>query len=334
MSNDRWQQAKQIFNQALAQPFDSQTAFLDDACAHDPDLLREVASLLAAYQKADQFIETPAVQDVFKIVESQKDEPVAGRRIAQYEVIRKLGEGGMGAVYLAGRADDQYQKQVAIKLMKFGFDNDFIVNRFRNERQILANLDHPNIARLIDGGTTEAGSPYLVMENVEGLPIDEFCSQQQLSTTERLQLFRTVCAAVQYAHMHLVIHRDLKSSNILVTEEGIPKLLDFGIAKLLGPEPAAQGNGQTATAIRLMTPEYASPEQVRGANVTTVTDIYSLGVVLYELLTGHRPHRLKAHNAEHNIEQALLIRFKSRPERVKRSVEPAKIYVVAIYGRR
>src|SRR5215813_10465163 len=301
MNPHRWQQAKQVFNEALAQAPAEQTAFISRACADDLDLQHEVESLLRAHNRADGFIETPVVDDVFRLVDIDQQEIPGGRRIGQYQVIRKLGDGGMGAVYLAARADDQFQKQVAIKVVRFGLDNQFVINRFLSERQILANLEHPNIARLIDGGTTEAGLPYLVMEYIEGLPIDEYCECLALATVERLNLFRTVCSAVQYAHLHLVIHRDIKPSNVIVTTEGVPKLLDFGIAKLLDHESLGQGDGKTTTLMRLMTPEYASPEQVRGDNVTTATDIYSLGAVLYELLTGQRPHRLKSRSTEEMV---------------------------------
>ena len=198
----------------------------------------------------------------------------------------------MGVVYLAVRADDHYQKRVAIKLVQHGLYTGAILHRFRTERQILASLDHPNIARLLDGGTTTDGRPYLVMEYVEGLPIDVYCDRHKLSISERLRLFRTVCAAVHYAHQNLVIHRDLKPSNILVSTDGVPKLLDFGIAKLLNPELSAPSLVFTESGLQLLTPEYASPEQVRGEPLTTASDVYALGVLLYELLTGHQPYRL------------------------------------------
>ncbi len=217
----------------------------------------------------------------------------AGRLIGPYKIIRKIGHGGMGSVFLAARADDQYRKQVAIKLVKRGMDTDFIVSRFLSERQILASLDHPNIASLFDGGATADGLPYFVMEDIEGLPINEYCDTHNLSTTERLKLFSIVCAAVHYAHRKHIIHRDIKPTNILVTADGMPKLLDFGIAKILDPDLSIQTTGRTATARRLMTPGYASPEQVRGESVTTASDIYSLGVLLYELLTGHRPYHVR-----------------------------------------
>ncbi|HEY7443533.1 MAG TPA: serine/threonine-protein kinase [Vicinamibacterales bacterium] len=218
---------------------------------------------------------------------------IAGRHIGPYQVVRELGHGGMGAVYLAVRADDQFKQQVAIKLIKRGMDTDFIVSRFRHERQILASFHHPNIAGLLDGGSTDDGLPYFVMEYIEGHPIHTYCETHRLAITERIKLFRQVCAAVHYAHQNLVIHRDLKPSNMLVTADGTPKLLDFGIAKILSPTLAATTIQDTATFLRLMTPEYASPEQARGEPITTASDVYTLGVVLYELLTGHRPYQFK-----------------------------------------
>jgi serine/threonine protein kinase/tetratricopeptide (TPR) repeat protein len=218
--------------------------------------------------------------------------PVVERRIGAYRILRELGHGGMGTVHLAARADDQYQKRVAIKVIR-GLDSAEVVRHFRRERQIVAGLDHPNIARLFDGGSTDDGLPYFVMEYVEGQPIDRFCDERRLSVEERLKLFQGVCAAVQYAHRNLVVHRDIKPHNILVTADGVPKLMDFGIAKLLNPEIA--GEAVTGTDVA-MTPEYASPEQARGGPITTAADVYSLGVVLYELLTGQRPYKLTTHN--------------------------------------
>src|SRR5262249_25625550 len=201
----------------------------------------------------------------------------------------------MGAVYEADRDDEQFRQQVAIKIIKRGMDTDFVRDRFLRERQILATLDHPHIARLFDGGATEDGRPYFVMEFVDGEPITDYCRRRELPLDEKLKLFRDVCSAVQHAHQKLVVHRDLKPSNILVTADGTPKLLDFGIAKLLAPD-TGEAVTRTETAIRLMTPDYASPEQVRGGAITTATDVYSLGVSLYELLTGRRPYQFETYS--------------------------------------
>lgn len=289
MEAQKWGRIKELFNSALEREPNQRTAFLREACRADDALRAEVESLLSSYNQPNSFIEKPPAESTL----DPSAETLTGRRIGSYQVIREIGSGGMAVVYLAVRADDQYRKRVAIKLVKKGLDLDEIPRRFRNERQTLAALDHPNIVRLLDGGSTEEGLPYLVMDYVEGMPITEYCDSRRLSITERLELFRLVCAAVHYAHQNLVIHRDLKPGNILVTAEGVPKLLDFGIAKLLNPEFSAQTLLVTQADRRLMTPEYASPEQVRGLPVTTATDVYSLGVLLYELLTGHRPYRLK-----------------------------------------
>jgi non-specific serine/threonine protein kinase/serine/threonine-protein kinase len=231
---------------------------------------------------SDAVTESISLEEQQNLVES---------RIGPYKLIREIGSGGMGSVYLAQR-DDEFNKRVAIKLVKRGMDTEFIVRRFRNERQILASLDHPNIARLLDGGSIEDGRPYFVMDYIEGQPITRYCDANRLSTAERLRLFCEVCSAVHYAHQNLVIHRDIKPQNILVTADGTPKLLDFGIAKLLNPDSAAYTVDITGASVRLMTPEYASPEQVRSDPITTSTDVYSLGVLLYELLTGRRPYRI------------------------------------------
>ena len=285
VSSDRWRRVEALFEQALEASAGDRPQLLE--AIGDAELRQEVESLLHSHGEAGAFLDEP--EHFFTGESFDGDTLAPGEIIDRYRIIREIGRGGMGAVFLAERADDEYRKQVALKLIKRGTDTDSVLRHFRNERQILAGFDHPNIARLFDGGTTESGLPYFVMEYVEGLPIDEYCNGKGLSVIERLKLFREVCAAVSYAHRHLVIHRDIKGSNILVTAEGVPKLLDFGIAKLLqeGDEPLA-----TMTALRRMTPQSASPEQIRGEPVTTASDVYSLGVVLYELLCGRPPYQL------------------------------------------
>ncbi|HZH35566.1 MAG TPA: protein kinase, partial [Pyrinomonadaceae bacterium] len=232
------------------------------------------------------------------------DDPMLGKRIGVFRLTRELGRGGMGAVYLAERADGEFRQKVAVKLIKRGMDTDFIIRRFRHERQILAALDHPNIARLMDGGTTDDGLPYFVMEFIEGEPLHRYCDARRLSIRQRLQLFKQICSAVAYAHEHQIVHRDIKPGNILVPPSGVPKLLDFGIAKILDPDLIHESINPTSTMMRLMTPEYASPEQVRGLPVTPSSDVYALGVLLYELVTGHRPYSFEG-RSPHEISRVI-----------------------------
>jgi serine/threonine protein kinase/Tfp pilus assembly protein PilF len=292
MSPEFWQRIQEVVESALELGPCEREAFLERACTGDDALRKEVDSLLAVDDEAGIFLEKTALEVSNFDLPVARADSVVGKRLGPYKAVRQIGRGGMGTVYLAIREDDQYSKEVAIKIIKLGMDTDFILQRFRSERQILANLNHPNIAQLLDGGTTEDGLPYLVMEYVEGKPITQFCDEQKLTTDERLKLFRSVCAAVHYAHQNRVIHRDIKPNNILVTAGGDPKLLDFGIAKLVVPEASTQSVDQTATLMRLMTPEYASPEQIKGEPVRAASDVHSLGVLLYELLTGHRPYHL------------------------------------------
>src|SRR5689334_22509961 len=308
MTPERWRQVENIFQTALDLPADRRATYLSEACAQDPTLQGEVVSLLARHESGEYSLEDLVPADIkarrFDPFADDHD-PLIGRRLGAYETVREIGRGGMGAVYEAIRVDREFKKRVAIKLVKRGMDTDFVLRRFRKERQILAALDHPNIARLLDGGTTDDGLPYFVMEFIEGQPLYLYCDERQLSINERLKLFRSICDALQYAHHKQVVHRDIKPSNVLVTCDGIPKLLDFGIAKLLNPDLAGDiTHDPTATAMRLITPEYASPEQVQGAPITPSTDVYSLGVLLYELLTGHRPYRL-FNRAPHEIARVI-----------------------------
>jgi non-specific serine/threonine protein kinase/serine/threonine-protein kinase len=284
-----WQRVKSIFQEALDRTPETREAFLAVACGDDVDLRRDVQSLLAAESEAGRFLSRPAIP-------SSPAPDLEGRRVGPYRVQERIGQGGMGVVYRALRDDDVFHKTVALKLVQGAADPEQPA-RLARERQILARLQHPNIATILDGGTTDEGQAYLVMEYVDGQPIDRYCDERALSTRERLILFHTVCAAVHYAHQNLVVHRDLKPANVVVTADGQPKLLDFGIAKLLagGIDP---DQAPTATLLPMMTPEYASPEQVRGQPITTASDVYSLGVVLYELLAGERPYLVRADSLE------------------------------------
>jgi len=288
VQTERWKQIEEIFQSAIDSPAEKRPALLDSACGDDAELRRELESLLENSENSD-WTEPSAVDEAVRVLGQRTAELSEGRRIGAYRILREIGRGGMGTVYLAARADDQFQKLVAIKIIRRGLDTDDIVQRFRAERQILAMLDHPNIARLLDGGSTDDGLPYVVMEHIQGEPIDVYCDGRRLDITGRLRLFQSVCAAVSYAHQNLVVHRDIKPGNVLVTQDGVPRLLDFGIAKLLSA--GAQAEERTRTRARPLTPDYASPEQIRGEPITTASDVYSLGILLYILLTGRPPHR-------------------------------------------
>jgi serine/threonine protein kinase len=295
MTPERWEKVKGILATALDLPAPERASYLHENCGGDSVLRGEVERLLQyAPVASSNFLSQTALAEVAVAV-LPEESPRIGRRVGAYQLAEEIGAGGMGEVYRASRADDQYRKQVALKLIRGGQDSGSVIARFKNERQILAGLEHPNIARLLDGGTTEDGLPYLVMELIPGQPITEYCKSRKLSIRERLGLFLEVCSAVQYAHQRLIIHRDIKPGNILVTAEGTPKLLDFGIAKILDvPNGNAQSGTEqvnaTLTMFRALTPQYASPEQVKGEPITTASDVYSLGVVLYELLTERGPY--------------------------------------------
>src|SRR5580658_9161381 len=282
----KWEQVNEILALALERLPAERDSFVRQACSGDEELRAEVESLIAHSSDADSLLEdSPFAQ----FLSFQPDSKL-GKKCGNYRIVRLIGHGGMALVYLGERDDRLFRKHVAIKMVLPRTNAEEIFRRFRNERQTLASLDHPNIVKLIDGGSTEEGLPYLVMDYVDGVPFDQYCDTHSLSIDERLELFRKVCSAVEYAHEKLVIHRDLKPANILVTGDGMPRLLDFGIAKLLDPG-LFHTRMVTQTAWRPMTPEYASPEQVRGKEVTKSSDIYSLGVLLFELLTDHRPYR-------------------------------------------
>jgi tetratricopeptide (TPR) repeat protein len=283
---------QELFAAAVDLPEAERGAWLAESSRDDPELGREVEQLLAADAQAGDFLEAAIREEaapLAALVGEGDGAGLTGVRIGAYRIERELGRGGMGTVYQAVR-DGDFDRRVALKVLRRGMDSEDVLRRFATERQILANLDHPNIARLYDGGTMPDGRPYFVMEAISGEPVDRYCERLKLAVPERLRLFRTVCSAVASAHQSLVVHRDLKPSNILVTEGGAPKLLDFGIAKLLDPDEG-EGTEATLAASRLMTPGYASPEQLRGGPVTTASDVYSLGVLLHELLTGRRLRR-------------------------------------------
>ena len=303
-SGKRLQRAEEIFFELLTLPESRRKNEIPRLCGGDPALAAEVTSLLEHESRIGGFLEESALGSDFSLLpatarapsleEAGRDEMI-GRTIGRYRIERRLASGGMGTVYLAARADDQFTQRVAVKIVKRGLDTEEILGRFRRERQTLAQLAHPNIARLFDGGATGDGQPYLVMEYVEGEPIDEYCDRRRLDVNGRLRLFLTVCDAVRHAHQHLVVHRDLKPDNILVTEDGAPKLLDFGISTVLESRSASR---VTVSRDRRLTPEYASPEHIAGAPETTASDVYSLGAILYELLCGRLPHRFATRTPE------------------------------------
>jgi tetratricopeptide (TPR) repeat protein/tRNA A-37 threonylcarbamoyl transferase component Bud32 len=286
VTGERWKEIERLFEAALELPPEERAAFLDREC--ESDLRPEVEAMLAADTGFGEAVAAAVSSHAASAASS--GEARIGKHIGPWRLKSILGHGGTGTVYLAVRDDQTFQKQAAIKFIRRGMDTALVMKHFRRERQILARLEHPYIARLFDGGATDDGTPYFVMEYVDGAPITTYCTQHNLNLRDRLRLFGEVCAAVQSAHQSLVVHRDLKPGNILVTHDGTPKLLDFGLAKLLVPD--LEG-GQTTLGFRMMTPDYASPEQVKAEPVTTATDVYSLGVVLYELLTGQRPYRVK-----------------------------------------
>jgi len=311
VNEPRVERLSALFEQALSVPPEKRAEFVRQVCGDNTALQRELGSLLDAERSAAKYFD-----DLADVVVSPAYAALAGaetagprwegRRVGAYRLVREIGRGGMSRVFLAERADGEFEQQVALKLLRPGFDSDIDVMRFRAERQILASLSHPNIARLLDGGVTDDALPYLVLEYVDGVPVDRYCESHGLTTRQRLELFVTIADAVEYAHRNSVVHRDLKPSNILVTSDGTVKLLDFGVAKLI-EEGAPSARPTTRTGHRWMTPEYAAPEQIRGKPITPRTDVYQLGAALYELLAGRTPFR---HCGEtiHELEGAILER--------------------------
>jgi Tol biopolymer transport system component len=315
LDRQAWDRAAALFDEALELPASERARLLDRACAGAGDLRAEVEALLAADARAAGFLDGPADPSgcLFAAAALERGEEAAvvraGERLGAYRLVREIGHGGMGAVYLAERADGQFEQRVAIKLLHSGKPGDRVLRDFLRERQILARLEHPHIARLLDGGLTPAGEPYFVMEHVAGRPITDHCTEQRLAVDECLRLFLAVCEAVAAAHRGRVVHRDLKPSNILVDAAGNVKLLDFGIAKLLGPETSEATRTRTTAA---MTPLYAAPEQVCGLPATERTDVYALGLLLFELLTGQRAHRAGSDSPE-DLVRAVLESEPGRP---------------------
>jgi hypothetical protein len=290
MTPERLHRIEALFEEALGLPDLERDAFLARACADDGDLHREVGELLAVVPRDGSSLREAVIAEARMLVGDAVATQI-GRRIGPFRVLGLLGQGGMGAVYVAQREDAEFHQRVAIKLLSHALGAPEAIARFRDERQILAALEHANIVRLLDGGSTEDGLPYLVMEHIEGAAITRYAEQQRLPVRARIELVRQVCGALQYAHQNLVVHRDIKPSNILIDASGAPKVLDFGIAKLLAPVGRFEREARTRTGFAMFTPEYASPEQARGDAVSTATDVYSVGAVLYELVTGEPAQR-------------------------------------------
>ncbi|HEY6340677.1 MAG TPA: serine/threonine-protein kinase [Bryobacteraceae bacterium] len=328
MTPERFRQIRNVFDALMEREPAMRTMFLQEACQGDQELRGEVQRLMAAHQQAPGWLDKLVGEGLSETQEQPRggegtDVPaprrLEGRRIGPYEILRELGAGGMGTVYLAARADGVFRKFVAIKIAQSEVASPEALRRFQKEREILASLDHPNIARILDGGSTEEGLPYLVMEYVDGKRIDAYCDEHRLSVNERLRLLESVFSTIRYAHEKHVVHRDLKPGNILVTANGTVKLLDFGIAKVL---PGSEDTiSLTRSNLLAMTPEYASPEQIRGEAVTPLSDVYSLGVLAYELLTGRRPYRLKS-RIFHEIARVICEEPPSRPSGAVTRSEP------------
>ncbi len=325
MKTDNWIKVSEILSDCLEVEGSKRQEYLSDLDL-SPELREEVESYLALEVNVDGLMSLSAVEfskDFFNEDGADSDSAVIGQSFGTYKVVSELGYGGMGAVYLATQTDGKFEQKVALKLLKREMNTAAIRRRFEQERNILASLEHPNIARLLNAGTTDDKIPYIVMEYVEGLPIDDYCHTNNLDINQRLDLFREVCSAVDFAHRNLIVHRDLKPTNILVNEDGTPKLLDFGISKILSEELAGAGSA-TVTNMGVMTPSYASPEQIQGKSVTTATDIYSLGVILYELLSGYRPFEKKGQDLK-EIYKAIIETDPPLPSSLKADLSKEKL---------
>ena len=322
-SSEEWQRVEELWDELADADAETRAERLRELADADPELAERLGRLLRAsrdtsgpldrpvWEVASDLLSEPPAADSEESGEADLLEPEA--KVGPYRIVREIGRGGMGSVYLAVRADDQYRKEVAIKLVSADRDNQRLIRRFLRERQILATLEHPHIARLLDGGVTERGVPYLVMEYVTGRRLDRYCDDERLTVPQRLRLFEDVCRAVHYAHTQLIVHRDLKPGNVMVTDDGTAKLLDFGIAKLLDPEPDSSGDTMTRAGGRVLTPEYASPEHLQGGPVGTASDVYSLGVLLHELLVGRRP--FEGLDSLRDLERAVCSETPPRPSR-------------------
>jgi serine/threonine protein kinase len=320
MTPEQLSRIREIYEKALSVSGSDREAFLDRECGGNNEIRKEIHRLFAAREQVPAWLDQPAMGAARPPEDPPELPKLEGRHVGGYTLVREIGRGGMGRVFLAERSDGAFRKQAAVKLLLPGANIAEVIARFQQEREILASLDHPNIARLLDGGVTEEGWPYFVMEYVEGQPIHRWCDERKLTVSQRIELFRNVLAAVRYAHQRLVVHRDLKPGNIFVTNDGVVKLLDFGIAKVVSAKDRGE-SAETVTLMQMMTPEYASPEQVKGAAITTLSDVYSLGVILYELLTGHRPYRL-LRAAMHEVARVIAEVEPTRPSEIVTTTEP------------
>jgi serine/threonine-protein kinase len=323
MTARQWQRLEAVYQAAMDADPARRDQVVAEACAGDEELLREVSRLLDQTADAAEFLEEPAMEQMTTSVglpAGPTQDSLIGQMTGPYRIESEVGRGGMGTVYRAVRDDGAFMQEVALKVVKRGFDSPDLLERFRRERQILAMVSHPNIARILDGGTTADGRPYYAMEFVAGEPLTTFCYKRKLSLEERLRLFQDVCAAVAHAHQNLIIHRDLKPANIMVTHSGTVKLLDFGIAKIFFEDMPDVGQTISAGGAALLTPNYASPEQVRGDRITTATDVYALGLILYELLTGKRAQQVTNSSAG-ELERAVCDAQPLRPEIAAESSE-------------